>query len=426
MSTISLPHSPEAEKAVLGCLMTDGITAMEKCHRLREDMLSLDSNRRIFRVLVKLIEAGTSVDYIHVAEALRKNNTLDSIGGFGYLMDLGTDLPRHFDPTRHVETIIEKWKLRCGLLICDRYSSQFADEAPSDETLSLMQSDVFDAMQEMTDRDDPHVSAYTMPELNDAMDYEISPMGLPYGHQALDEFTLGMQPGEVTVLGARSSVGKSSLMCQAASVTAKAGGAVDLFSLEMKRKLILRKLWSIESGLPFNKIHRKLLTTYERHLVRQAALRVAEWPLRIYDDGELTLGQIAALARLSARRNGMKLFAVDYAQIVNADGKDERTKVSGVSRTLTKLAKAENVHLMLLSQLRKIPAEQYGKPPHIGDLRETGQLENDAHTVILAHRGWDEESSHISFDAELIVPKQRNGATGAIKATFNRETLIFQ
>ena len=289
-----------------------------------------------------------------------------------------------------------------------------------------MQADVFDAMQERTHQDDPHVAAYTVAELNDAMDYEASPMGMSYGHKTLDEFTMGMQPGEVTVLGARSGVGKSSEMCQAAHVNAKAGIPVDLFSLEMKRKVILPEAVGhrVRHTVPVDS--EETSKPLRSQPGTGAALRIAEWPLRIHDDGELTLGQIAALARLSARRHGMKLFAVDYAQIVNTEGKDERTKVSSVSRTLTKLAKSENVHMMLLSQLRKIPAEQYGKPPHIGDLRETGQLENDAHTVILAHRGWDEESSYISFDAELIVPKQRNGATGAIKAKFDRDLLIFK
>lgn len=420
-----LPHSPQAEKAILGCLSLDGITALERCQRLRGEMFALDSHQRIYRAITEIIESGAQADYIAIADRLRKSGELDTVGGLGYIVDLGSDIPRRFNPSEHVETVIEKWKLRTGMRICERYSAQFADELPSDATLSLMQAEVFDAMQEMTDRDDPHVAAYTVTELDETLNYEHSPMGLSYGHDALDQFTMGAQPGEVTVVGARSGVGKSSLMCEAAHANASKGIPVDLFSLEMNRKVVLWRIWAIEAGIKFNAIRRKLLNDSERRALREAAYRVAEWPLRIYDDGELTLGQIAALARLSARRNGMKMFVVDYAQIVNAEGKDERAKVSAVSRTLTKLAKSEKVHMMLLSQLKKVPSEMYSKPPHIGDLRETGQLENDAHTVILAHRGWDEDASRISFDAELIVPKQRNGATGALKASFNPDSLIF-
>lgn len=423
---MNLPHSPQAEKAVLGCLILDGITAMEQCSRLREEMFALDAHRRIYRVVSEIIEAGEIPDYIAIAERLRKAGQLDSIGGPAYVSSLADDLPRKFNPTGHVETILEKWKLRTGMKICERYSSQFADESPSDATLSLMQAEVFDAMQEMTERDDPHVSAYTVKELDETLNYEHSPMGLSYGHAGLNSFTMGMQLGEVTVVGARSGVGKSSLMCQAAYENAKAGYGVDLFSLEMNRKMVLWRLWALDSNLPFNSIKRKLLNDSERRSLRESAYRVAELPIRIYPDSELTLGQIAALARLSARRNGMKLFAVDYAQIVNAEGRDEKTKVAAVSRTLTKLAKSEGVHLMLLSQLRKVPSEMYNKAPHIGDLRETGQLENDGHTVILAHRGWDEDASRIAFEGELIIPKQRNGGTGALQANFNKDLLIFQ
>ena len=294
MSTLSFPHAPGAEKAVLGCLLIDGISALEQCQRLREEMLALDSHRRIFRAAVAMLEGGDSPDTMLLAERLRRTGELEAVGGTPYLADLGSDLPRNFNPAAHVETIIEKWKLRTGINICDRYASQFADEAPSDETLSLMQADVFDAMQEMTDRDDPHVAAYTVKELNDVLDYEVTAMGLSYGHTALDEFTMGLKPGQVTVVGARSGVGKSSLMIQAAHSNAKTGVPVDLFSLEMKRCDVLCRLWALESGLPYRNIQRKLLNISERRVLREAAIRVAEWPLRIHDDGELTLGQIAA------------------------------------------------------------------------------------------------------------------------------------
>lgn len=421
----TLPHSPAAERAILGCLMLDGITAFERCGRLREEMLALDSHRRIFSVLRHLIENEHPVDIISIVAGLRKARQLDSVGGVAYLSDMTNGIPRNFDCAHHVETIIEKWKLRSGLKICERYAVQFQEEENSDQTLSLMQSEVFDAMQEMTDRDDPSVKAYTVREIDAALDYLASPMGMSYGNEELDKFTLGMQDGQVTVVGARSGVGKSSLVCQAVAANCRIGVPVDVFSLEMKRGDVLRRLWAIEAELPFVAIQRKQLSPDQRRTLRAAAYRVADWPLRIHDDGELTLGQISALARLSARRNGMRMMAVDYAQIVNAEGRDERARVSSVSRTLTKLAKKEGCHLMLLSQLRKVPAEMYSKHPHIGDLRETGQLENDAHNVLLLHRGWDDENSRISYDAEIIVPKQRNGETGAIGATFNSRSLTF-
>jgi replicative DNA helicase len=252
-------------------------------------------------------------------------------------------------------------------------------------------------------------------------------MGLSYGIPALDAFTEGMKGGEVTVVGARSGVGKSVEMLQAARANCREGIPVHIFSLEMTRKQCLNILWAMESGVPFKKI-RKPSRAMEDEVdaVKSAALRVAEWPLRIHDKTDMDLSQIAALARLSIRHNGTRIICVDYAQNVEAEGKDERAKVSKVSRTLTKLAKDEGNHLMLLSQLRKVPAEMYSKPPTVADLRETGQLENDAHIVLLFHRAWDEERARIADAAEILIPKQRSGDTGVIQANFNRHTMMFE
>lgn len=420
-----LPQSEASERGVLGCLMLDGITALERCGRLREEMLSLSSHRVLYRVISRLLSEGASADYLAVTQELAKLRRLEDVGGLAYVMDLGSGLPRNFDPSEHVDRIIEKWKLRTGMHICDRYQSQFAEEEPADVTLSRMQAEVFDALQEMTAQDDPLVAAYTVRELEEAMDYDKDARGDSYGHAELDEFTNGRQPGEITVIGARSGVGKTSLLLQAAAADCREGKAFDLFSLEMARPKILRRLWAIESGISFKAIDRKKLNEFDRRIVRAAALRVAEWPLRIYDNASMTLNQIAGVLRLDARRNDVRGFGLDYVQICDADGKDSYTRCSNVSRTLTKIAKQEKVHGILLSQLKKVPQEMYGKPPHIGDLRETGQLENDAHIVALLHRGWDEAASAISYDAEIIVPKQRSGSTGAIMAKFNPNTLTF-
>jgi replicative DNA helicase len=421
-----LPHSPDSERVVLACLLLDGIDATEQCNRLRSEMFSLDSHQRIYNALCKLIESGAQPDYMALADVLRKDGALENVGGIAYLTDLPTGVPAHYNPTHHIETIIEKWKLRRGLQICERYSMQFQAETPSDEALSRMQADVFDALMENSQREDPHVSAYAVQVLDKLLDYSAPPEGMTYGHTRLDRNTLGMQPGEVTVGGGRSGVGKSSLGIRAGWSNARKGIPVVFFSLEMGRETVMCRLLALESGLTYKAIRQKLLNPMQRQELTAATGRLSEMPFYIYDDAEMTLGRIAAAARFLARRHGVKLVIVDYAQIVNADGKDERTRVANVSRTLTKLAKTEGVHLVLLSQLRKVPPADYNNPPHIGDLRETGQLENDAHVVILAHRGWDETENHLSYEGMFYLPKQRNGATGSFPVRFNPDNLSFE
>lgn len=413
-----------AEMSVLGMLILAPVSALEATAPLRAEMFYLDSHRKLYRAIRRVLERGTEIDCLMVRDELQKAGELDCIGGTAYIISLESRLFSGFAVGPAVRRIISTWRGRRGMDICQRYQNRFDAQDDPAEALSAMQADVFDAMQDAPGAADPLVLHHTVPILNDFLNPSPDE-GLRFGIEHLDSITGGMRPKQVTVVGARSGVGKSSLVCQVAANLCPEGIPVDIFSLEMSREDVLKRLWSIVSGVSYTAIYRKACKSAERECVKRAAMEVAEWPLRIHDDADLTLPQICALARLSARRNGMKVFCVDYAQIVTADGCDERQRVSAVSRTLTRVAKSESVHLLLLSQLRKVPAEMYARPPHIGDLRETGQLENDAHQVLLLHRAWEEDRGGISNNAEILIPKQRNGPTGTIPASFDPTTLTF-
>lgn len=424
----SVEHS---EKAILGSILMDGDLAYQHCTRLRAEMLSLDSHRRIFGVMVNKLAEGSTLDYLTLRNALEQKKWLDSVGGFGYIMDLGSDLPRHFDPSAHVEIVIDAWKRREIGKICQTFASRIDGEETAGDLLNAMQKEVMDALAETEKRDEPLVLDYSMDALNNLLEQSklqtSELIGMSYGIPDVDAFTDGMRDGQVTVVGARSGIGKSSLMLQAAHANCAKGIPVHLFSLEMTREECLRRLWSIESQVPFHKIKKpSKASKIDLDNIKAAALRVAEWPLRIHDKAEFDLSQIASQARLSIRQHGTKLFCVDYAQNVEAEGRDERAKVSRVSKTLTKLAKDEGAHLMLLSQLRKPTSEMYSKPPHVGDLRETGQLENDAHVILLLHRPWNEDKATVATNGEIIIPKQREGDTRAIEVNFSKNTLTFE
>ena len=187
---------------------------------------------------------------------------------------------------------------------------------------------------------------------------------------------------------------------------------MSLFTLEMSRDEILAGLWSIVSGVAYRKLVRPHLCTHaERDALAAAKDTVKQWPLRVYEDGGMDLTQIVAYSQRDVRQYGTQFVCRRLrAERLHAEGKDERARVSAVSRGLTKMAKAERCSLMLLSQLRKVPHEQYKNPPTVADFRETSQLENDAHCIVLLHRGWDDAGCHPSNDATLIVPKNRHGS----------------
>ena len=423
-----LPASIDAERSILGAILLDNAALDEAKGVIREHEFALDSHRRIFGAMSQLNEAQRAVDIVTLAEELTNRKWIEAVGGVAYLASLTEGLPRRLSIAEYLRIVKEKYALRSLIGLCSTAITHAADNTEPMSIMGALQDGLQNILNE-DETDDPLVSSYSVAALNEFQRarHTQEATTLSYGLANLDAATGGMQPGEVTVVGARSGVGKSTLMMQAAKINCEAGIPVHLFSLEMTRKQILQRLWSMVSGVPFKKIRRPRLSTPEEAArVNEAGLIVAEWPLRIHDKSELHISKIVALARLSIRRHGSQLIIVDYAQNVEADGKDDRTRVSAVSSKLTKMIKHEKAHLMLLSQLRKVEREYYSKPPHVGDLRETGQLENDAHVIVLLHRGWDEEQQCISHEGAAIIPKQRNGDTGMVQFKFNPVTVTFE
>jgi replicative DNA helicase len=251
-------------------------------------------------------------------------------------------------------------------------------------------------------------------------------LGLPTGVPVLDQMTRGMQPAELFMVGARTGVGKSAFMLQTAIANARVGNGVLIFSLEMTQEQIFRRIFASIAGVAFCRVRDpKWATEQEMSGIRYAASQVTDWPLQIDPSGAMHGDQIVAKARHAIRRRGVKLVAVDYAQIVPADGRDERLRVAAVSRGLTRLAKDEGVPVLLLSQLARPDRSNTTKRPRLSDLRETSQLENDANVVVLLHRPVDEDDQ-LGSDAELIIAKQRSGATGIFTLEFNQTTLTFE
>jgi replicative DNA helicase len=396
IDTAAMPISVEAERTILGAMMLE-----ENCVFEAQSVLSKE---------------------------LADTRERDAIGGVAYLASLTEGIPRRIAITDYLRVVREKSQLRQIMRLCESALVRASDSDDSSTVIGSIQ-DGLQRVLDCGDVDDPLVAKYSVAALNRfhaERQLDRSP-GLSYGIPSLDVFTGGMMPGEVAIVGARSGVGKTSLMCQAAAANCKAGIPVHLFSLEMTREQILRRLWAIVSDVPY-KIISEPWRSNPDHVARvnDAAEIVSEWPLRIHDQSELSLSKIVGLARVSMRRYGTRFVAVDYAQEVDAEGRDERAKVMAVAKGLSRMVKHENASLMLLSQLVKMNRESYNKPPIVGDLIESGKLENVAHIVILLHRGWDEEASRISEDAEIIVPKQRRGETGVLPAVFNRKKVIFE
>lgn len=428
--TPEAPAAVDVERTLLGSILVDNAAWDRVAHRLREEALFLDSHRRIWRAMHRMFALGKTVDIATLSEQLGRTVEIEAVGGIGYLFSLTENLPRKLPVGEYAEILREKAALRKILDNAMQMTSAAASAGSSAQALIARQATFLDELQaELTPDDNPLVSAYSIQVLDAFMRHRNSGegmTGLPYGLAELDLKTDGMYPGEVTVIGARNGVGKSILMLQAARANCLAGTPVHLISLEMTRAQCLHRLWATESGVYPEKIRKpRLANLRDAADISEAATRIAQWPLRIHDRAEATIDQITAMLRLSIRKHGTRVFCVDYAQCVATHEKEIRLAVMKASRELTKIAKGEGVHLILLSQLKRTETGS-DRPPHLGDLRETGQLGDDAHCVLLLHRPWDDEKGQCVPEGEMICPKQREGVTFVSRIRFNSRNLQFE
>ena len=378
-----------------------------------------------------MLESGQSADFVTVGHALAKQGLLESLGGRAYLASLTEGLIRRKSVRDYVELVREAAQIRRLVDLTERVSN--AGLIPSADLQSLL-AEAEEGLLEIRAGGfraaGSDVRASLVP-LMDRMRRERTRkgalLGLPSGVDSLDAMTRGMQPGEVTVVGARSGIGKSSLMTQAAVANCQFQVPVMIFSIEMSREQSIRRILAAISGVAFPRVRDpRYANDVDMEALTRAGEAIASWPLHIVDDSSISIEKLAARARLAIRRDGVKLVCVDYAQIVSASGRDERLRVAAVSRGMTRLAKDEGIPVMLLSQLARPDRSSPNRRPAMSDLRESSQLENDAHSIVLLHREWDDESKALSSDGELIIAKQRSGETGVLPVTFDRRSLFFQ
>ncbi len=423
------PENQDAERAILGAILLDNLAYDETIGKLSAADFILDSHRRIFARMSAFRETDTACDIVTLSDDLRERREIEAVGGVAYLASLTEGLPRQIAIDEYVHIVREKSQRRRVISLCNETAARSAEGEDVTELCGRLSDAATEIVTAGAAFDNPHVSAYSTAAFDSFSERAktLTGSGFAFGLNILDEFTGKAQSGEVTIVGARSGVGKTSLYHQIISTNCILGIPVNFYSLEESREECLMHLWSIVSEVPYIRIKRAHLSTpTERQKVMQAKMEVDEWPLRIFDAPEQHIGSIVASARSEIRKLGVRIVLCDYAQIVSAEGRDDKTRVSNVSKRFRAIFKGTPAHGVLSSQLRKMPSDQYNNTPTINDLRETGQLENDATNVLLLHRGWDAEENRISSDAEIIIPKARNGETGLLPAQFNRRTVIFE
>jgi replicative DNA helicase len=421
--TSSTP-AEDAERAILGAILLDN-RHYDEAEPISSADFSLSAHRVIFSHMALLMDEGTPVDLVTLADVLTKRRQVDNCGGVAYLASLTELLPRTLSIAAYVQIVKEAAQRRALAHTCQSVLTMVDDPSNSlDELLAEADTRLLQISAE-TEADDETLvqsSEHAFQRLMEQRESAKKFVGIPSGLAPLDKCIGGYVEGELAIVAGKPGQGKSSLLIQAIVSCGRDGVPAHLFSPEMTREQILRRIWAAVARVPFRLLRQpSYLREQDIRALRAAKDEVALWRLIIDDDSTLTITQMVSRARISKRRNGTRLVGVDYLQKVRFLSKPEHrhVEVTDAAVKLANLAKQEQLAVVALSSLTEKGGKLRNAPPMLGDLRQSGDIQYEAHTVVLIHREVEEETEHIRDDGWLIVAKQRNGTTGQFPVHYN-------
>lgn len=412
----------DAERAILGRILMDNDALYEAGATLTPETFSLESHRRIFAQMLSMSQTGRQVDVITLMEEL--GSAVAEVGGVAYVSSLTHGVPLRVRIQPHLDIVWEKWALRRIQAIARGLHVRAEEQA--ENALSI----VADFEQELlavaagaNSEEVPFIRALygTVDALLARSEASGRVLGYSTGIVPLDAEFGGYIAGELTYIGARPGVGKTSMMVDGLLVNAMSGVPVMGFSLEMTTEQVQKRMLSLVSGVSAWKIQKPwMLSKDDKEAIMRAKRQLEDLPIHLNDKSNHTPQQLVAKAKLAIRRHGVKLIFVDFFTRMRMEGKDYRQAANSASRMLAQLAKDEKVPVVCLSQLRR--GEKDGEP-RLSDLKETGNLEEDAHNVLLIHRPQEDRSW--TGEDSIIIAKQREGSLGVANVFYDERRLKF-
>jgi len=430
----ALPSRIEAERAVVGAVLLDD----ELIHRVSDFLQDEDfyhkQNRIIYQAMVSLLRQRKRIDLVTVQDELVKTKQLEEVGGVTYLLSLQEDIPALGLIEQHGRIIKEKAVLRTLIESAADIISKCYDQ--NDENIEAVldraEKTIFEISNKRVRQNFVQIDIWlkkTFQHLSDIKSHSKGVTGVPTGFRTLDEMTSGFQSGDLIVLAARPSMGKTALALCVATHAAVTGKAVGIFSLEMAAEQLALRLLSAQSGIAHHSIRNATISSEEWIELTNVAARLAEAKIFIDDTAMLDILELRAKARKLKAEGNLQMLVVDYLQLLSTSRRHENRhqEVSEISRSLKALAKELDVPVIALSQLSRAVDSRMDKRPMLSDLRESGAIEQDADLIMFLYRDvvYNPETENPAA-AELIVGKQRNGPTGTVNLEFIRELTKFE
>jgi replicative DNA helicase len=421
------PQNLDAEESVLGAMMLSPGAIGAVTEELDAGDFYRESHAKIYRASLGLFARGEPVDAITIADELEERSELEAAGGRLRIHELARLVPTTANAAHYARIVREMAVLR-GLIHAGGEVARLGWERPGDaaDLLDRAEQIIFDLSQEQVSSEFTHIeellkeSFERITQLYEAGE-EIT--GVPSGYRDLDRLTSGFQPGNLIIVAARPSMGKSALaLCMAANLSVRRQTPVALFTLEMSKAEVTQRLMCSEAKVESQRLRSGKLATDDWPRLTAACDKLAKAPIYVDDTGSMTIMGIRAKARrLKSKEPSLGLIVVDYLQLMSSDSNYENRvqEVSQISRQLKILARELDLPIIAMSQLSRAVEQRQDKRPILSDLRESGSLEQDSDLVMFIYRDeyYNDESPDQGL-AELHLAKHRNGPTGNVKLSF--------
>jgi len=427
------PHNVEAEESVLGAVMMSAEAANIALERLSAEDFYRPAHQHVFEAITGLFDANQPIDAITVADALRRAGTLDRIGGVPFLTRVLDTVPTTSNVDYYAEIVAET-SARRRLLAAGATVGRLAMQGDREiaEVLDSAEQAVFAVAERRVGDGLAAVGPmlqHTLERIEEMGTRGDDVTGLATGFRDLDRMLAGLQPANLVVIAARPSMGKSALALNIAENVAEAGSPVAVFTLEMSREEVVQRLLSSMAGVDSHSLRTGQLTPDLWQRLVRVTSRLYQMPFFVDDSPDLTVTAIRAKCRRMARKQGLGLVVVDYLQLMHSSGRSDnrQQEIADISRSLKNLARELHVPVIAVSQLNRALEQRENKRPRLGDLRESGAIEQDADIVAFIYRDeyYDPGSSQMGV-AEVNIAKHRAGATGTVMMNFAAEFTRFR
>ena len=427
------PNDQDAEKSVLCSVMISENALAEMSHRLDPPDFYSIPHQYIFEAACELFQRSVQVDGITLADQLERMDKLEAIGGREYLYLLADYTVSAAKASHHAGIVREKAVLRRLIQIATEVAQQ-AFEAREDpqELLDAAERSIFEIARkgEVSEpRTMGDILQTTFERIDMLKSREGGTTGVPTGFVDLDDLTAGLQPGELIIVAARPSMGKTTFAMNVMERASLKGYPCAFFSCEMTSQQVVLNLLCCRAQVDAHKMRRGFISQDEYTRLQEKGAELYEQQLLIDDTSNLSVSALRAKARRLKQRYGIKIVLIDYLQLMNAGSRVEsrQQEISTISRSLKALAKELEVPVVALSQLNRSVENRDSHRPRMSDLRESGAIEQDADVIAMLHReDYYHETEENRGLAELIVAKQRNGPTGIVKLRFLRQFMRFE